>query len=556
MLRDIPQPPAPAPPWGLIWPPPQKFHRVSPGNLALAANFRIDSNASSPRLDRAITRYRALIHQNSTTKDGHIGRLEVRVGSSSEMLHTATDYSYSLSIGDGDTVLSRGQVRATITAATIYGAIYGLETFSQLVSPQGFINGTAVTVEDWPTFPHRSFMVDTGRRFWPVATVKTLLDAMAMVKMNVLHLHISDNCRFAIDLPGFPRLTANLTGIMAGSYSPDDVREMVAYAEDRGIRVIPEADMPGHAQGMKGLDGYGLEFCSEKGTAAHAEIRNAGSSIPTLQAIYREIAALFPHAEELFIGADETAASGGCTVHTDYAPIEAAVSAEIVDGLNRTVGGWEEFAFETAVAKPTTDYVVNTWHYHTQFESTARGYQTVASNDSHFYLVYDQPASAYWVDIASGMNASQRALLRGGSVSAWGDEFCYIAYCIHPDKKPAAHALFPPSADALFHQSILGLSFPRAAVGAGSFWNHVPELDSSSAEFGRSLAAMGERLISRGVPACPTECHCNAASRCGVPYTPEKDGSTVASVSVTELSQLAGSRLHPPLVVSVVDDLP
>ena len=137
------------------------------------------------------------------------------------------------------------------------------------------------------------------------------------------------------------------------------------------------------------------------------------------------------------------------------------------------------YAFETGVARPTPKFTVNTWHYHTQWEATARGFATIASNDSHFYLVYDQPYSSYWVDIASGMNASQRALLRGGSVSAWGDEFCYVAYCIHPDKKPAAHALFPPSADGLFHQSVLGLSFPRAAVGAGSFWNYVSSLDAA-----------------------------------------------------------------------------
>lgn len=70
-----------------------------------------------------------------------------------------------------------------------------------------------------------------------------------------------------------------------------------------------------------------------------------------------------------------------------------------------------------------------------QFESTARGFLTVASNDSHFYLLYGQPAEKYWVDIADGLNDTQRSLLMGGSVSAWGDEYCYIAYC-------SAYALF------------------------------------------------------------------------------------------------------------------
>jgi|EP01046_Picozoa_sp_COSAG06_P008262 hexosaminidase len=61
-------------------------------------------------------------------------------------------------------------------------------------------------------------MADTGRRFWPVPTIQSILDAMASVKMNVLHLHLSDNCRFAVELEKFPLLTARNKGFMAGTY--------------------------------------------------------------------------------------------------------------------------------------------------------------------------------------------------------------------------------------------------------------------------------------------------------------------------------------------------
>jgi hexosaminidase len=126
--------------------------------------------------------------------------------------------------------------------------MYGIESFSQLVESGGLINASVVNVTDAPRFEHRSFMVDTGRRFWPVKTVMTLLDAMAALKMNVLHLHLSDNCRYAFDSAKFPDLTKRLTGILAGSYSVSDVGDIVAYAADRGVRVIPEADLPGHSQ--------------------------------------------------------------------------------------------------------------------------------------------------------------------------------------------------------------------------------------------------------------------------------------------------------------------
>jgi len=323
--------------------------------------------------------------------------------------------------------------------------------------------------------------------------------------------------------------------------------------------------MPGHSQGLKGLSRQGLNFCLTEGNVTHThqpfgELANdkAGQTIATMKAIYTELAGMFPD-EELFIGADEVAPAGNCTL-SDYAAIERAVCETVTGdktqgGLGRTVGGWEEYAFETAVVPPlpsaaegASNYVVNTCHYHTQFESTARGWQTVASNDSHFYLVYGGGYPSYWVDIASGMNATQRSLLRGGSVSAWVDEYCYIAYCIHEGQFPSAHALFPPSADALFHQSIIGYSFPRAAVGAGSFWNYLSEFKAAGGDgaFQATYDAMNSRLIQRGVPSCPSECHCDAASRCGTPYINETV-PPIRTLSKQELFELRPGRpLHLP----------
>lgn len=138
---------------------------------------------------------------------------------------------------------------------------------------------------------------------------------------------------------------------------------------------------------------------------------------------------------------------------------------------------------------------------------------------------YGQPATSYWVDIADGLNGTQKKLLMGGTISAWGDEYCYIAYCIHPGQYPSAHALFPPSADALFHQSIIGYSFPRAAVGGGSFWHYTEDLKAQAEEFAYTVDAVTARLISRNVPSCPSECHCDAATRCGKPYVPTGEGT-------------------------------
>eukprot|EP00750_Incisomonas_marina_P020260 INCI3878.1.p1 GENE.INCI3878.1~~INCI3878.1.p1 ORF type:complete len:717 (+),score=97.93 INCI3878.1:225-2153(+) len=577
LKKDTPQPPPPSPAWGNVWPIPANISmpggvpagsNTSSFPLKVAENITIVSNITSARLARGIERYSAILQRSSSngppcnkncdrTLDSKqtavVSTLSLEIESEDARLTSSTDYSYTLEILENGTANAR--------AATIYGAMYAMETFSQLGDfdqmPTGeasgalYINASSVFIVDSPSYLHRGFMADTGRRFWPVATIKAVLDAMSWFKMNVLHLHLSDNCRYAVESDSYPSLTARLTGMLGGFYSKDDVADILAYAADRGIRVIPEVDMPGHAQGLQGLGGGGgLVFCDEGGAGStgvpFADLRNdaAGQSIQTAQGIYTELAQLFPDAEELFIGADETSPNGPCTVKDDYVPIEKTLCDHITTNLSRTVGGWEEYAFETKVAQPwspSNAFVVNTWHYHTQAEAVAAGFRTVAANDSHFYLLYGQPWEAYWVDLADGFsgNATQLALLNGGVVSAWGDEYCYVAYCIHLDKFPSAHALFPPSADALFHESILGVAFPRTAVAAGSFWNFEGFADLKSLSV--AVDILNARMIQRGLPSCPDDCSCDAASRCGQQYANESL-STVPAAQTLKLDELLELR--------------
>ena len=518
LKKDSPQPPPPSPPWGNLWPIPASYAftgGVTPGSnvssfpLVLDPSFEFVTNSSSTLLARGIERYTAILKNTRATvgnslvaeisNSTRIHKLTVIVTSSLEEVTPTTDYSYQLDIkADGS---------AVAVAQTAFGALYAMETFSQLPDKSSsgalYINATSVSISDKPTYNHRGFMADTGRRFWPVSTVKAVLDAMAWSKLNVLHLHLSDNCRFALQSTQFPDLTARLTGMLGGFYTHADVAELVQYAKDRGIRIIPEVDMPGHSQGMQGLGGgNGLVFCDEGGPGStgvpFADLQNDanGTTISTMKDVFKELSQVFPDSE-LFIGADETSPNGPCTVAKDYVPIETALCDYITSDLNKTVGGWEEYAFETKVAKAADNYLVNTWHYHTQFEATSNGFETIAANDSHFYLLYGQPWESYWVDIASGfVDEKQEDLLRGGIVSAWGDEYCYVAYCIHLDKFPSAHALFPPSADNLFHESIIGVAFPRTAVAAGSYWNYVE--DVSAVDLATAVEVMNARITSRG----------------------------------------------------------
>ena len=107
----------------------------------------------------------------------------------------------------------------------------------------------------------RGVMIDSGRRFFPMPVVENLLDTMAVAKLNVLHLHASDFCRFGVESTTYPNLTSSLTGVYGGFYTQQNIKDMIAYAGDRGIRVVPEFDLPGHARGMRPLIPDGVVFC-------------------------------------------------------------------------------------------------------------------------------------------------------------------------------------------------------------------------------------------------------------------------------------------------------
>ena len=122
----------------------------------------------------------------------------------------------------------------------------GLETFLQLVQPGGsgfFLPG--ISIQDTPRFRWRGLMVDCSRHFEPVEVIKRTLDGMAAVKLNVFHWHLTEDQGFRIESKIYPKLTG--MGSDGLFYTQEQAREIVAYARARGIRVVPEFDIPGHS---------------------------------------------------------------------------------------------------------------------------------------------------------------------------------------------------------------------------------------------------------------------------------------------------------------------
>ena len=150
--------------------------------------------------------------------------------SSDESLTLETNQSYTLVIKSP---------RIEIVAHSVYGAMYGIESFSQLVSREGFVNGT--TIIDAPRFQFRSSMIDTARHWLPLETIFAHLDAMMYNKMNVLHWHVVDSQSFHTAVHF--RRYAKKAHTLRRTYHRDDVEKVVDYATKRGS-VIPEFDTP------------------------------------------------------------------------------------------------------------------------------------------------------------------------------------------------------------------------------------------------------------------------------------------------------------------------
>jgi len=228
-------------------------------------------------LDRAMERYMKTIFKapgstgtvfrlsifedriNATIPTGDINQISELVikttTKSAVELQFGVDESYELSVPHSS-VHVFGKSTAVLTAPTVWGALRGLETFAQIVQYQAqpefvdasgyFISWTPLIVKDSPRFPWRGVLVDSARHYLTVPLLRKTVDSMATMKLNTLHWHIVDAESFPFVSEKYPELQHKATYHPSASYSQDTIRELVVYARDRGVRVLPEFDTPGH----------------------------------------------------------------------------------------------------------------------------------------------------------------------------------------------------------------------------------------------------------------------------------------------------------------------
>ena len=215
------------------------------GSLGVDSSFSVAfTGHTEPRLERAGDRFlRQLARQTGlplALKPAKTAKATLVVQTdhaSKEIQELGEDESY---------VLEVTTTGARLTAPTPLGAMHGLQTFLQLVdvSPGGFA-APVVMIQDKPRFPWRGLMIDSARHFIPLDVIRRNIDAMEAVKMNVFHWHLSENQGFRVESRKFPKL--HEMGSDGLYYTQEEMRDVITYARDRGIRVVPEFDMPGHS---------------------------------------------------------------------------------------------------------------------------------------------------------------------------------------------------------------------------------------------------------------------------------------------------------------------
>ena len=410
------------------------------GQLTLTASFaattdhyrdaRLDA-ALARTLDGLRTQTGIAIPASPPPASMASGGLVVSVDGPGESIQSVEeDESYSLE------VTASG---ARLHAATVVGAMRGLETLEQLVQSDrtGYFV-PAVSIRDTPRFHWRGLMIDCGRHFMPLEVIKRSLDGMAAVKLNVFHWHLSEDQGFRVESRAFPKLTG--LGSDGLFYTQEQAREIVAYARDRGIRVVPEFDIPGHTSawfvGYPDLASAPGPFHIEREFGVFDPVMD-----PTREGTYKfldtfiaEMAAIFPD-HFMHIGGDENNGvewKANPRIQTfmrehhlqDTAALQSYFNQrllKILEKHGKHMIGWDEILTPDL----PKDIVVQSWRGFDSLASGAKnGYQSILS--AGYYLNLMSPAADhYLVDPlpqANDLSPEQQERILGGEACMWTEQ--------------------------------------------------------------------------------------------------------------------------------------
>eukprot|EP00128_Syssomonas_multiformis_P009737 Colp12_sorted_trinity150504_noHs@16657 len=493
-----------------LWPLPTHLSTGSKSVLVDLGGLKFTYDQKLPLVKAVISRYSAIfpLAINSlsapSAKPAVLNEVVVIIRSYDATLNHDTDETYTLEVP------SNGQP-AKITSETVFGFIRAIETLSQLIEKNKgsfYIFNTPVKIDDQPRFVHRGLLLDTSRNYYSMPSLIRMLDAMSYSKFNVFHWHIVDSHSFPVQSELFPELSEK------GAYSPREVYtkhdvEMIQMAGlIRGIRVIPEFDMPGHSYAW-GLAFPNITVCmNAKPWGSFCNEPPCGQLNPIHPETYEVVNGLIDEMSKWF--KDEIFHQGGDEVNMNCWNSDSSIQSfmnetgattnmllkEIVLKIQDKVLStgkksmvWEEMILQFNLPLPK-DTIVETWISSENTKQVVeKGYRVVASSSTNWYLdcgagnwvnggtswcdPFKTWQTVYAYNPTDGLNATQKHMVLGGEVMMWSEQ-----------------------AD---ENSIEAAVWPRAAAAGERLWSHESVTDPIPAR--DRIVAHRQRLVARGIRA-------------------------------------------------------
>ncbi|WP_426484534.1 beta-N-acetylhexosaminidase [Flavobacterium sp. 2] len=434
---------------------------INDGNFTLTKSFKVNITGNpNPRIFGGVTRFLRRLDgrtgmffsQGFVTKLNEVPTAELQINcTKSGKIALYEDESYHLDVK---------QNKITINATSDLGALHGLETLLQLLQNNNtsfyFPNSQ---ISDLPRFTWRGLMIDASRHFQPVDVIKRNIDGLAAMKMNVFHWHLVDDQGWRIEMKKHPKLIEVASDGLY--YTQEEIKNIVKYADERGILIVPEIDVPGHGSSI--LTAYpeigskvitltgGTSEKNIQGTAiaTYGIERNAGIFSPTLDPsnpktyqilseLFDEVCPLFPGAY-FHIGGDENEGKDwdanpkiqefkkkhNLKTNHELQTYFTMQLAPMLKKHGKQLMGWEEILTKDL----SKEAIVHSWRGANEgmaagqslVDAVKKGYKTVLSNGYYIDLMY--PVESHYLNdpMPKGavLTAEEKARILGGEATMW-----------------------------------------------------------------------------------------------------------------------------------------
>ncbi|XP_057855730.2 beta-hexosaminidase 2-like [Cryptomeria japonica] len=546
-----------------VWPKPisVKWGNETQFMIPLSSTFQI-SFPNHTSLANAVSRYKQIISEkpwypihspdaapSTPVSSTPLKQLNVLVRDLNADLQHGVDESYNLTVPSDGTP-------ATLSAQTAWGAIWGLETFSQLIrlynatSSYPLLIPGPLMIVDYPLFPHRGITLDTSRNFYTVGEILRTISAMSYNKINVFHWHITDSHSFPLELPSEPTLAQK--GSYPGmTYTNQDVRAIIEYGRDHGVRVIPEIDAPGHT--LSWAKAYPeIMTCAntfwwkpgslwEERTAAEPGSGHLNPLHPNtyivVKNVVNDVASMFP--DHFYHGGNDEIIPGCWEENLDIQSFQAQggdlsellekfvnTTHPYITAHNKTVIYWEDVLLDATIKVrpdllPKETTILQTWNNgpNNTKRITAAGFRAIVSSADFYYLdcghgdfagndsrydkqIGDDPGNPF--NYAGGNGGSWC-----GPFKTWQRVYDYdITYGLSEEEAKLVLGgevvLWSEQADGTVLDTWL---WPRASAMAETLWSGNRD-SSGKKRYAEAIERLNQwrfRMVSRGINAEPLQ---------------------------------------------------